>query len=332
MRVFRDMELQRVKTELSVDMHKPLPKPKKSQYASRLPYYLWARLSFDPDLDVNALIADFCVHVYGKGAAEMMAYHSLMADAWCGMKSHVTNYGTFAKLVAAKLITEELEGKARSHIKAACAKIGDDEKSAGEVALDLACFDVWSELARESRRGKAVVYDLEECGEGAFDAVPWLAARAMSGKMQPTRFKVYRGIDALHVVAECREADMSALDRGTSAHDAHDWNSPTVEFFIDIGDESVRQIAVTPAGGVWDAKDYDRKWNCGAIVRPSFRSDRWTLDIEFPYGSLGGKPRRGDRWKFMVIRNEGKASGFSSCGWPINSHRDFSSAAIIAFK
>lgn len=331
MRVFRAMRLRRVKTELIVSMHRPLPRSQMSQYASRLPYYLWAKLSFDPDLDVDVLIDDFCARVYGNGASEMRAYHDLMADAWCGMKSHVTNYGTYAKLVAAKLITDELEKKARAYVHAAAEKVGDDEKASEQVALDLACFNAWAELAAESRKGEATIYSLKECHEDAVDAVPWLTATTKSGRMQPTRFKVYRGADALHVLAECRENDMLALNRGTSVGDAHDWRSPTIEFFIDIGDGAVRQIAVTPAGGVWDAKDYDKSWNCGAKVRPMFDSDKWILDMTFPYDAFGGVPKSGDRWKFMVIRNEGK-NGFASCGWPVNAHRDFSSAATLVFK
>ena len=66
-------------------------------------------------------------------------------------------------------------------------------------------------------------------------------------------------------------------------------------------------------------------------MRPSFDADKWMLDISFPYAAFGGAPKSGDRWKFMVIRNEGK-SGFASCGWPVNAHRDFASAATLVFK
>lgn len=34
----------------------------------------------------------------------------------------------------------------------------------------------------------------------------------------------------------------------------------------------------------------------------------------------------------MIIRNADKLSGFKSCGWPINAHRDYSSAATLVFK
>ena len=98
-----------------------------------------------------------------------------------------------------------------------------------------------------------------------------------------------------------------------------------------VGDGHCRQIAVTPAGGVWDACDGDMSWNTGATARPTFEADKWLLDIALPYDALGGKPVTGDRWKFMVIRNDQKGGGFASCGWPIDAHRDFSRAATLAF-
>ena len=45
---------------------------------------------------------------------------------------------------------------------------------------------------------------------------------------------------------------------------------------------------------------------------------------------LGGIPKNGDSWKFMIIHNASK--GFVSCGWPVCAHRDISAAATLSFK
>ena len=58
----------------------------------------------------------------------------------------------------------------------------------------------------------------------------------------------------------------------------------------------------------------------------------WETTIEAMKEAFGGKPKSGDLWRFMVIRNACKGSKFSSCGWPVNAHRDFSSAAKLVFK
>ena len=260
----------------------------------------------------------------------MQAYHGLMADAWGGMKSHITYFGNPPRTAADKMITPALVKNARARFTAAAAKAKGDARALEEIALDAECFENWVKLAEEARTG-GVIHDLKEFREDAFNMVPWLKAKAKKGIPQQTRFKVYRGADALYFLAECREKNVVALNRGTDKNDAHDWGSPTIEFFIDTGDGLCRQIAVTPAGGVWDAMNGDKKWNCGAKVRPAFDADGWMLEVAFPYDAFGGKPKTGDRWKFMAIRNEGN-DGFASCGWPVNAHRDFASAATLVFK
>ena len=54
------------------------------------------------------------------------------------------------------------------------------------------------------------------------------------------------------------------------------------------------------------------------------------LEMEFPYDQLGGVPKNGDSWKFMIIRNASK--DYVSCGWPVCAHRDISAAATLSFK
>ena len=338
MRIFKRMGLKRVKTECLVDLNRlrdtksrgALPPPQIGQLASRLAYYAWAMSAFDPDLDMDALVDDFCRRVYGNGAESMKAYHNLMADAWECMKTHKTYFHNPARGAAASLLPPERESEARSLLAAAAKAAKGDGRASGEIALDLGCLEVWAQFAKEAREG-GVVHDLKEYHEDAFNMVPWLKAKAKKGECQPTRFKVYRGTDALHVLAECTDRNIAKLNRGTDKNDAHDGGSPTIEFFIDAGDGLSRQIAVTPAGGVWDANNGDMAWNCGAVVRPAFDVDKWMLEITFPYAAFNGRPKKGERWKFMVIRNDSK-SGFASCGWPVNAHRDYSSAATLIFK
>ena len=208
----------------------------------------------------------------------------------------------------------------------------DDYAAAGEVALDAACLADWAACADEARKTRkgGVVLDLpRRDGADAYGDCGWLQTKARRGVPQATRFKLWRGNDALHLLADCEEDD-PGFARGTDRHDDYDWTGQSIEIFIDAGDGLCRQIAVTPAGGVWDASDGDKTWDSGATARPEIAKGRWTLDIAIPYGPLGGAPKVGDRWEFMAIRNgSGK---YASCGWPIDAHRDFTSAATLVFK
>ena len=338
MRVFRDMGLRRVKTEYAVDMHKlsskePPPRSRIGQFAQRLSVYAWASLAFDPDTDPDALVRDFCAHVYGAGGPEMEKYHALLAAAWNGMKRHVTYFNNSPRNFAADFLPTETAERARAHLDAAARAAAGDERALAEIAFEAECLGVWGEMAAESKR-EGVRLDLAETyGPDAFNVIAWLDAKARVGTAQPTQFKVYRGRDALHILAQCAETEDPAFDRGTTEHDKgnFNWEASSIEIFMDVGDGSTRQIAVMPAGGVWDAKDGDLSWDSGMVVRPAFAQDAWTLQMSIPYASLGGPPKAGDRWKFMIIRNATRGSKFKSCGWPLNAHRDFSQAATLAF-
>ena len=336
MRLFKQMDLKRVKTEYSVNINRlekknPPPRSQIGQLASRLSYYAWAMSAFDPDLDMGALLDDFCSHVYGGGAAEMRAYHDMMAEAWDAMKTHITYFSNPARVAAPGLITPEIEKAGRARLEAAARAAKGDARALGEVRLDAECFANWVKLAADARAG-GTVYDLKLIrDDDAFNVVAWLTGRTKKGgRAQKTGFKVYRAPNALRVLAECMEEN-PAIDRGTTENDRHNWGCASIEFFIDTGDGVSRQIAVTPAGGVWDSANGDIKWSSGAKVRPAFERDRWTLDISIPYEALGTVPKTGDRWKIMIIRNPSDAK-YKACGWPIAAHRDYSSAATLVFK
>ena len=133
------------------------------------------------------------------------------------------------------------------------------------------------------------------------------------------------------MMATCHESDPE-FTKGESENDRQTWTTPSIEMFIDCGDGASRQIVVSPAGGVWDAKDGDLGWNSGAKVRPSFTKDHWTLTMILPWEGLGDRPKAGDKWKFMIIRNPRQGAGLAPTGWPKPAHRDFGAAATLVFK
>ena len=159
MRVFKRMGLKRVKTEYNVDLNRlvatrnspAISRPQTSQLASRLAYYAWAMAAFDPDLDMDALLYDFCRHVYGAGAEDMKAYHDMMADAWNGMKTHITYFLNQPRRAAGRFLTQELEEATRARLAAAAEAARGDDRASSEIALDLGCLDIWAKFAKEAR-------------------------------------------------------------------------------------------------------------------------------------------------------------------------------------
>lgn len=340
MKVFKRMNLRRMKTELGVDLNRlggkePKPRDQVKQLAHRLANYVWAYMSFDPDADVGTLVRDFCDHVYGAGSREMQAYHALMADAWDHMPTHITYFGTSARNHAERLVTDKVEAAAKAHLTAAAKAAKGEPRAFAEVMLDVNLFKNWVKLAKEARSG-GVVHDLKLIrDDNAFNTIGWLNATTKTPKkgkapaFQKTRFKVYRGTDALHILCECEEKERPDFPRGEPGR--FSWEAQTIEIFMDVGDGVSRQIALNPAGGTWGSKDGLEGWDPGAKVRSSYDPDKWVTEIELPYANLDAAPKAGDRWKFMIIRNPG-SSKFAGSGWPVNAHRDFGSAATLVFK
>ena len=337
MKVFKELGLTRVKTEFSVNIQKLREKNPPSpssvgQLVHRLSNYCWAMMAFDPDQDVEALVKDFCGHVYGKGADDMYAFWSLLADGWEKLPNHVTYFANSIPATADLFLKAELEKTAAELLASAAAKTAGDARANAQVAIDAGAFKTWQNGAKSARQG-GVELRLKEYSEDAYNMVQWLEAKGRKAPWQPTRFKVYRGKTALHILAECTEKEMDRLERGKPGVDAHDWSLASVELFLMCGDGASRQIAISPCGGVWDAKDGDAAWNSRAKVLPAFEADKWILDIELPYDGLGAKPTWSTVWKLMVIRNEPTGRpDVRSCGWPINAHRDYGRAANLRFN
>jgi len=80
--------------------------------------YMRGQLYWNPDADVDALLADFYTKFYGPAAAPMAAYWTAINDAW--EKSIVTEHEFY---VAPAIYTPELVGQLKKHLAAAEAAV-----------------------------------------------------------------------------------------------------------------------------------------------------------------------------------------------------------------
>lgn len=337
MRVYRKMGIMRVKTEYGVDLYRldrknPFPKARIGQLVNRLSYYTWAMCALNPDSCFADILDDFCRHVYGAAAEPMRAYHSLMADAWITMPIHTRwNYNNFPLGPSVRFLTPERQKRAENLLKEAEAAVRSDSRAAGEVAIDKEAFLAWARLVEDARSGNTTYEMPELYGKDVFATLSAQRFRPLRHPSQETRIKLYRDRTAMFLQIDCNEKNPS-FDKGLTGHDKMDWKLQSIELFIDTGDGAKRQLAFSPAGGVWDAKDGDVSWDSGAKVKTDFFAKSWRMRITLPFSGLGGRPANGSKWKFMAIRNADKKSGLSTCGWPVAVHGDFKMAATLEFS
>ena len=336
-KTFRAMNLVRLKTEMSVNWSKDRPREELVGMKWRLPYYLYARLVWEPDSDVNALLADWCRTAYGPGAAAMLAYHQSLASAWDAMPRHLSYFGTQPTGTAKHFLSDDLIQQSEGNFRKAEAAVSGTAEPAQrsraqrELALDQALFQQWKKLYQLSRaQASADTLCLPLlAGDQAFAQAAKMPMRSKQGKHKPTDASIYWTADGLHLRVTCHDPQIAELKRGIAGRDVNLWNDDTLEIFLDCADgKAYRHLALNPAGGRYDAAGNDRSWNPEWDLRTAVGGDRWSADIRLPFAALGKVPRPGDQWVLILNRN-GKPE---ACGFPIPAYHDLSSGGILYFS
>ena len=338
MKIFRDMKLVRMKTELGVNMKKSVARIDQKQLAQRLANYIYARLIWNADEKIDDILDDWCSYLYGKGAKEMKAYHKEMANAWDKMPLHLTYFGASPGGAAKLLISPKLIKSAKAHFKAALEAVKAESNAAirkrqeTEINFEAALFDRWEKEYNLAKDNAAIINlpllknanDFSKLGSFKFVGKDKAKKEPLATEMQTFYTK-----DALHIRITASEPDMKNIKKGKTGKDISPWQDDMIEMFIDFNDGSMhRQLCINLAGGTYDAIGMDGSWNADFKGETTFENDRWIMHITLPFKSFKVTPKTGSQWKLVVIRNnKAGASGF-----PYPAHQDIGRAATIRFS
>lgn len=335
MKVYRDMKLSRMKTELGVypDARKREDIP---QMAFRLSNYIYARLVWNPDEDLDKQIDDFSAHVYGPAGKTLAAYHKRMAAAWDAMKIHLSYFGNAPAGTAKFFLDDDLVVENTKAFKAAVDAVQGEgnERYLREVLLEKALFEKWVKLYQASRddANVATIHLLPDAA-ASFSQVGPLRMKKRDGTAPeyPTEARVFWSTNALHIQVTASEPDMASVKKGsTGVRDVALWNDDNVELFLATGiGEPYFQFAVNLAGGTYDAINTDKNWDPAWQAVPRLGKDGWVMEIRLPYSMLGATPKAGDQWQLIVNRNGCKGG---ACGYPRAAFHDMGSSAILLFS
>ena len=340
-RTYADLGLIRFKTEMSVRRPKDAPREDLSHIKFRIPYYIYARLAWDPSLKPDDILRDWCEHVYGAGAKPMFEYLTRFAADWDAMKAHVSYFFNSADGIAQQLLTPESIAYASGRIDAAEAAAkaagggADAERALREIRIERALFRQWErtwEIASTNHVSFVIPHHPEGTPFSGIRAEKALPVPLRAGKLehQPTEMRLYWSDEALHIQVTAHDADIANLRQGATGHDISFSSGDSIEIFIGIGDGLYRQLAITPAGGTYDARMQDVSWNGDWKAETKIESDRWIAEITIPFASLvGARPSDGDTWRLSVIRND---FGHGACGFPLPVYRDLGLMASVVFS
>lgn len=340
-RTYARMGFVRMKTEMPISRPKGAAREKFQHIMFRIPYYVYAQLTWNPDANVDDILRDWCEHVYGAGAGPMHEYLVRFAENWDSMKCHVSYFGSRAASIARHLISPEFLKFAWGRIEAAEAAVKasgggpDAERALREIGTERALLRQW-ETTWELSAADRVSYvppHLEE--EKPIDRIPTVSVTDLGDKdrrapHQPTDIRLWWTDEAFHIHVDARDDDIAGLMAGEPGRDIPFWNHDNVEIFLGVGDGIYRQLGVTPSGGTYDAMGQDASWNPAWTARTAIGEDRWTADISLPFASFcGERPKNGDTWQLSVIRND---KGHRACGFPSPVYRDLALMASVVFS
>ncbi len=332
-KLYRELGIVYMKTELSVQYPADVARFEIPQQAHRLANYLYAQLLWNPDAELDGLISDWCRHLYGPAASPLLDYHRAMAAAWDAMTIHATYFGAKPDGVARAFLNDELISRAKGCFAAAEQALADEpaeSRQRQEVALERALFDKWEKIHRLAS-DNAVVLPLTLLeGDDSFAAVAPLPMQSKGGNHLPTVAKIYWSAAALHIRVESLGLpDWKELPTGFAGRDIGAWGPENVEIFL--SDHKISpfwQIAVNPSGLIYDAIGSDKSWNPALEVKTELIPDGWRATIKIPFTALESSPKAGDQWQLVLNRN----SSPEACGFPFPSYHDIASGATILFS
>jgi hypothetical protein len=285
--------------------------------ANHLNLYVTARLYWNADEDINALLEDYYDKFYGPAGKEMKAFIEYGEENWRKAIKDVKTIDRLAELLAAArkaagpdtIYTRRIDrlvafiqpmldrrgelSKGREGVPKAHAGTRDQKDITLDGKLDDKFWNGLEEYAlKENRTGK-------EPGS------------ATSFKMGWAGNDLYFGI-------LCRDADMQNLNiAATQDGDSNLWLGDSVEIMLETQSHSYYQIAVSPVGAVVDLdrrKGTETLWSANAKVA-AYRGDGyWSLEVRVPAagegqegldplnGVSGNKPAAAYPWFFNVCR------------------------------
>ena len=284
--------------------------------------YVTGRCYWDADLDVDALIDEYCREFYGPAVEEMKAIIAFGEANWMTITKEPTKIETTLqrlRAAQAKVTPDTIYGKRVGLIADYLAPLEKLRAQSQIVRTDVPDVQVDERLTRD------IVID------GKLDDVFWQKMHASSrGKLKPliagtkpgaeTRFLCGWADDNLYFAITCYVDKGAAPVNAATAHDDMAmWKGDCIELLIEAPGHSYYQIAISPTGIVTDQdwsldKAKRRDWESEAEVKTSINDESWTVEVRIPAAGAeqekilplqcvaGGKPTEAFPWYFNLCR------------------------------
>ncbi len=309
--------------------------PRHAMAANHLNVYVSARLYWDADQDVDALLTEYYDKFYGPAAKPMRTFVEYAEVNWKTAHKDskvIDQLGVFLA-EARQAAGDTVYGKRIALIDDFMAplrdkrdKLAEGRKNVPVVVAgkgDLATLTVDGKLD-DAFWADAEAYPLRDLVTGE------LAAQRGSVKM------VWAG-DSLYLGIVCEDSEMGSLNIGSDEDgNTNILNGDNIELLIETSVHSYYQIAISPTGAMVDMdrnEGLNTLWASQGKVAAYRGKDAWTLEIRLPAagdeqetldpdnGIAGSQPSADNPWYLNVCRQRLRGetrefSAFSPTGSP----------------
>lgn len=294
---------------------------------NHLNWYVTAKLYWDPNLDLEALLDEYYTLFYGPAAAPMKAAIEHAERHWMAMRDHMDRQPAAAFIA----LLDEARGAVGDDIYGQRVDAWISETQPLRTLLERSANlregvrHAW--LHPMTRHEGLAQYDLRNNETGRRPEIG-------------TTFEVGWDRDAIIFDIRCEEPDMAGLRVvGDQDNDPRIWDGDTVEILLETQNHSYYQIAINPAGIVTDLDRSNNQrqfgWTSHAEITTEHGNDYWRVIVRIPIvgedsvdhlnNVIGRVPTGLHPWYFQIGRNRERGtdrqlSAFSATGNPNNFH------------
>lgn len=285
-------------------------------------YFVFSKMIWNPDLDVEKELETAYRRYYGKAAEPMIAYHALRRDLWENSPGHSFMGGTARH--GHCLMRPGSKDALDAYLKKAEALAKGDKDVASRVDRDRKCFEgIW--VARwekmKQKLAKSGTVDIATAAEGAINIDGVLDEAVWKNAKPVPRLKTSKNAD-MKAVTDVRVAqDGGNWYVGAVVHadapvtkvtrrDGAVWEDDSIEIAFASPSYDYCHFIVNSGGALYDAFGMDTGFDSKAEVKVVRGKDRYVVEMRIPVKEMTSHPiGSGDGWRFYLSRTvlpEGK--------------------------
>ena len=336
-RKFHSLGVQSVITEYWLGFPAKNPQERRLSVQNALGVWLYTRLLWNVNDDMDKLIAEWNSKMYGGAAREAAEITRILSENWDQLKGHISNYHNAPFGTAAAMFTPERFTKLKKLLKNGFEKkLSPQERTNFELRQSFVLQ--WEQAYFEGTQSNRQI-NIPKTPNAPY-ALPAFQTNNQ-GKAPRTDAFFSWDDKYLNITVHCYDSDMEKLRAEALKRDEQVWMDDCIEIFLSnpANTEGIyKHIAVNPRGTLYDAAAYgpggaDIHWNPEIKVKTELLPDHWKVDLKIPFASNPPVPKAGDVWRFNINRSIGNGrKGMANSGYPEASYHNPNGFAALSFS